>query len=415
MMRWVEPNQLQDLFPVLGWLQRGESVVIMPPGDLVASDALPDVRIGCPASHRRLGNWVGLWSSGTTRRPKLVCHSWEKLSSAIRHIEARATCGTPWSGRRSESPPKCWASPFEPWTYAGFQVALCAWATGGQVISFSNDWTSNAKILREYRPDGFSVTPTFIGLLMRLKESEICTPSHIAVGGEPISVGLGAQLPRRFPTARFTAIYASTELGILMRSRRIDGWYPAISLSKRFREWRILSDVLWVRVDDVWQSTGDLVDYQNGWMRVIGRSDRIANVAGEKVRLDEVGERALEVPGVKSAVAFAQFTGVTGQVVGLRFSIDETESVPEIRGRLERHLRLALPKPAWPRYWEIGECATANGKTVSNREQWTDNGSGVCDSGAPLSGNSGVSLCSESFDEQEERQSCRDTSALRAE
>lgn len=361
-MKSLEPNQLRDLFEAFHWLERGKSVVLMPPkGALMLPPQGPHVAVEQLAN--RSGNFVGLWSSGTTGAPRLFWHSWETAKAALSRNQPQfAHHESPSTSDRTKHLPRLWASPFHPWTYAGFQVALHAWLTGAGVVSLTTDFADTCRILRAQRPDAISAPPTFLDLLMRADCPAGWAPRQMTIGGEPISVRFGLHLRRCFPRTHFTAVYASTELGILMRSRRVDGWYAAISLSKRFREWRIDDRILWVRADNTWCSTGDLAECRNGWLRLIGRGDRVANVGGWKVSLSEVSERALEVPGVRSAVAFALPTQVTGQIVGLRFAVETDELEEDVRDRIDRYLRKTLPKPAWPRHWEFGPCTITNGK-----------------------------------------------------
>jgi acyl-CoA synthetase (AMP-forming)/AMP-acid ligase II len=106
-----------------------------------------------------------------------------------------------------------------------------------------------------------------------------------------------------------------------------------------------------------WRSTGDRVevDWEAGLMRVVGRADDVANVAGTKVSLAEVAAAAEEVPGVRRAVAVAVDNPVTGQVVGLRFALEDGADEGDVRRRMEDFLRGKLPKPAWPRDWRVDE------------------------------------------------------------
>ena len=107
----------------------------------------------------------------------------------------------------------------------------------------------------------------------------------------------------------------------------------------------------------VWRSTGDrvVVDVEAGLMRVVGRADDVANVGGTKVSLAEVAAAAEDVPGVRRAVAVAVDNPVTGQVVALRYAVEDGFDEAEVRERLEKDLRETLPKPAWPRDWRVDE------------------------------------------------------------
>ena len=138
-----------------------------------------------------------------------------------------------------------------------------------------------------------------------------------------------------------------------MKTHRLDGWYEAEALTHRHRHWRVRDGGLELEIDGAWQSTGDAIEERGDLLRVVGRGDRVANVAGSKVNLDEVARHAEDVPGVRRALAYAEPSAVTGQVVCLKYAPEPAAEPAAVLARLESHLRSVLTKPAWPRRWEI--------------------------------------------------------------
>jgi acyl-CoA synthetase (AMP-forming)/AMP-acid ligase II len=207
--------------------------------------------------------------------------------------------------------------------------------------------------------DAISATPTFLDLLLQNEPAggESWTPRQITLGGEPLRAALGGRLVARWPATRFVTIYASAEFGVLLKTRRLDGWYELASLEARWPDWRVTGGVLELGDDGRWLATGDRVEVNGDLMRVLGRADHVANVAGTKVNLPEIGMMAEEVPGVARAVAVAQPNPVTGQVVCLRFAVEPGADADVVRARLQAELQRRLPKAAWPRNWVIDELA----------------------------------------------------------
>jgi acyl-CoA synthetase (AMP-forming)/AMP-acid ligase II len=110
-------------------------------------------------------------------------------------------------------------------------------------------------------------------------------------------------------------------------------------------------------------TTGDLVERHEGLVRVVGRADRVANVGGTKVNLDEVSRLAESEPGVLRAVAFAEANSVIGETVSLHYSVRPGMNATEVQFALEAALRKQLPKAAWPRRWVCCDVAPfINGK-----------------------------------------------------
>jgi len=326
----IQPAALGDLFPVFDRLEAGESIALTN-GD--------DIREPLP-SPAEPGPWLGVQSSGSTGKPKLFWRPWTRLKQEVRdHSTVRG-----WT----------WASPFCPSSFAGVQVALQTYATGGKVVGLDVDWPANWRRLFMEKVDAVSCTPTFLDLLIQNEQetSRGYHPVHITLGGEPLRASLGSRLRCRFVPTSFTVVYAAAEFGVLLKTHRLDGWYELPALHKRHPGWRLSEQgELEICQDGHWRGTGDRVELQSGLARVTGRCDEVANVGGTKVSLTQVAEFAEAVPGIRRAVAFAEDNAIAGQIVGLRFQVEEGKSVVEVQNRLEENLRRQLRKEAWPRKW----------------------------------------------------------------
>jgi acyl-CoA synthetase (AMP-forming)/AMP-acid ligase II len=255
-----------------------------------------------------------------------------------------------------------WASPFRPDSFAGVQVALQAWATGGQCLDLRGTWEEIRLLLAAQQPPALCCTPTFLGLLLLSTEEPQhragsgthvrWAPQQITLGGEPLRGAVGRHARQRFPDARFTVVYATAELGIVAKTHRVDGWFEASQLEARWGGWRIAAGVLEVSLERQWRSTGDRIEIRDDCFRVIGRADAVANVGGSKVVLPEIEAAAEEVEGVWCAQALAEPNPVTGEIVVLRFSVEPGTEPDAVESALRDHLRTRLPKAAWPRRWE---------------------------------------------------------------
>lgn len=344
-MHVFRPTVLQDLFAAFDTVQSGAAVALSPGGHVDgASDAAwpqATTEMRPPGD----GPWLGVWSSGSGGRPRLVWWRWKALLAVVSTSPERRA----WS----------WASPFQPRSFAGVQVALQAWASGGRVVSVPRSPTESVRILSEQQCEALCCTPTFIDLLMQQGGDAIARwhPRQITLSGEVLSSALGRRVTERFERARVTTIFATSELGVLLRSHRVDGWYEADTLA--CEEWRVREHVLEIKRDGHWVSTGDLVELRGGLIRMIGRADAVANVGGTKVGLAEIGLVAEEVPGVRRAVAVALPNPITGQVVSLRFAVDTGCDCDEVTAALQERLRRRLPKEAWPRSWVLDEIGPA--------------------------------------------------------
>lgn len=336
------PGDLNEAFAAFALLEAGRCVALLPAGMEL------DVGAATPGAS---GASIAVTSSGSTGRPKLVWREWETLKgSASRHP---AVAG--WR----------WAAPYDPWSFAGAQVAVQAWVGGGGVLSLSANWQQTWRRLEAERIDALSCTPTFVDLLLQNEPAggSRWQPRQLTLGGESLRAGTADRIRRRWPDTRGTAVYASAEFGVVMKTSRLDGWYEIGDLEKRWPRWRIVDGTLELGVGPAgWASTGDQAEQRSGLLRIVGRSDQVANVAGTKVSLAHVAALAEEVPGVRRARASAKANSVTGQVVVLHFEVERDAEAEQVRPELERSLRARLPKAAWPRDWveeEVGLAGNA--------------------------------------------------------
>jgi acyl-CoA synthetase (AMP-forming)/AMP-acid ligase II len=344
MTDWHVPRDLSELFPVFERLETGVNVALTPAGSPLGTGGEP------PDSE---GSWLGVTSSGSTGVPKLIWRRWWELrASAAKGLQCRD-----W----------LWASPYAPWTFAGVQVALQAWLTSRRLVTLGGHWDRVWSALLAQPVQALSATPTFVDLLLQNEPAAAATwqPIQVTLGGEPLRPVLGARLIRRFPSAHFTVIYAAAEFGVLARTRRVDGWYERASLDRHCDSWRASAGVLEVRRDGQWRSTGDRVEVEGPFVKIVGRADSVANVAGTKVFLPTIAELAEQVDGIRRAVAVAEPNAVTGQVVCLRFAVEPGRDPEAIEAALQADLRERLPKESWPRRWIRDEVAPAqNAKRV---------------------------------------------------
>lgn len=334
-MRLLRPHCLEELSSAFEQLDAGEDVALLAPDSQLRPDAPP------------AAGSVGVTSSGSTGVPRMVWHLWKTFRAG--------------AAQRPEISGWNWAAPYNPSSFAGAHVALQAWIGHGAAFSLIGEWKKIWATLNRERIDAISATPTFLDLLLQTESgSPEWHPRQVTIGGEPLRPATGARLAARFPRSRFTAIYATAELGVLALSHRVDGWYEVGSLVRRWPEWRITGGILEVRHCSAWQSTGDTVDLRGDLLRVIGRARDVANVAGTKINLAEVSYLAEQVPGVLRAVALAEPSAVTGQIVFLKFAVDPHCEPERVTGELQEHLRAHLRKEAWPRRWQLDDVAPFN-------------------------------------------------------
>lgn len=261
---------------------------------------------------------VVLPTSGTTGVPKLVSHTWGTLGRSIRP-------GTERGGR-------CWGLLYELGRFAGLQVFLQALAsraglilTGGQ-----DDLEERLRALVQGGCDALSATPTLWRKILMSPAAAGLALRQVTLGGEIADAAVLRALATRFPEARITHVYASTEAGVGFSVRDRMAGFPSEYLERAPGGVEVRVDAggrLWLRPptrgqcfvglgpvasDEGWIDTGDLVERRGDRFHFLGRASGCINVGGDKVIPEEVEQVILEVP----EVALVRVSGVRNPIVG---------------------------------------------------------------------------------------------------
>jgi acyl-CoA synthetase (AMP-forming)/AMP-acid ligase II len=264
--------------------------------------------------------WI-IPTSGTTGTPKLVSHTLGTLARSIKLSRgARMRWGLLYDLRR----------------FAGLQVFLQSLVAGHQLIipDRGQPLASQIEELASLECSALSATPTLWRKILMTPGNESLALEQITLGGEIVGRAILAALRRRFPAARITHIYASTEAGVGFSVHDGQEGFPAAYLDESVGGVKIAVDddgQLLIRSatqdqhylnpgaritgDDGWIHTGDLVRRAGSRCLFLGRSNGAINVGGNKVVPEEVEEVILRVPGISGCAVSGQRSSLTGMLV----------------------------------------------------------------------------------------------------
>ena len=267
---------------------------------------------------------LSILTSGTTGKPKVAAHS---LDSLLGRIIPAASVPV---NRNS-----VWLLTFQPTSFAGLQVILSACVSDGKIV-VPAERSPQAQIDAAAVNDvtHISGTPTFWrSVLMMTGDTRLPKLRQITLGGETVDQTTLTQLAVRFPDARISQIYASTEAGALFAVHDGKSGFPASwleaennGLNMRIRdgELQILSPRKMIgyssdhknpATEDGWLTTGDLVRVEEDRVLFIGRRDSIINVGGAKVSPEEVETFILGIDGVAETKVSSASNPISGQIV----------------------------------------------------------------------------------------------------
>jgi long-chain acyl-CoA synthetase len=191
----------------------------------------------------------------------------------------------------------------------------------------------------------------------------------VTFGSEPMHEQTLAQLQEAMPSTRFHQVYGLAELLSLRSEPRAPG-SPWLRLRPDNYDVKIKNDTLWVKTESAmvgylnapspfdeegWFDTGDAVETEGEYIRILGRDTEIINVGGDKVYPAEVENLIMEMPNVTDATVYRHHHPIIGQVVGAKVMLEQPEPLAQFKRRLRKHCAERLARYKVPVKIEVTE------------------------------------------------------------
>jgi acyl-CoA synthetase (AMP-forming)/AMP-acid ligase II len=213
-------------------------------------------------------------------------------------------------------------------------------------------------------------TPTFLRMLLlsgALDSTDLSSLEVVTYGTERMDQGTLDALCRAMPRVDLRQTYGMSELGILrVKSRARDSLWMRVG--GEGVELRVdAGGVLHIRAAnrmlgylnapspfaDGWYNTGDIVEQDQGDIRVVGRTNEVINVGGVKVLPSEIERVALLLPQVVRAKASGAPNPITGQHIEV--VCEPAPGAALTRDDLRAHFRAHLAEQCRPHRIRVGE------------------------------------------------------------
>jgi acyl-CoA synthetase (AMP-forming)/AMP-acid ligase II len=204
--------------------------------------------------------------------------------------------------------------------------------SGLMVRTFKRDVESVFALCVKHKIEVLPTTPTFLRLALMSGLIPQNFPKSLKVvtyGTEKMDQNTLSRLSALLPNVDFRQTYGMSELGILrIKSKSSDSLF--MKIGGEGVELKIKDNELYIRSEnrmlgylnsispfdaDGWYPTGDYVEYEDDYYKIIGRTNGVINVGGLKLMPSEVEEVILEYPGVQFAQVFGVPNPITGQHV----------------------------------------------------------------------------------------------------
>jgi acyl-coenzyme A synthetase/AMP-(fatty) acid ligase len=265
--------------------------------------------------------WV-LLTSGTTGRPKLVSHTLASLAGAIEPSDGDQTSIV-------------WSTFYDTRRYGGLQILLRSALAGTSLIlkgaqESVSDFLDRAGALGVTHISG---TPSqWRHALMSPSASNIA-PEYVRLSGEIVDQSVLNHLRQRYPSARISHAFASTEAGVAFEVKDGEMGFPAELLEHSPDvEMKVENHTLRVRSPrtacrylnedseplkdaEGFVDTGDVLELRSGRYYFVGRHDGTVNVGGMKVHPEEVEAVLNRHPAVSVSLVKTKKSPIAGSLV----------------------------------------------------------------------------------------------------
>jgi len=299
---------------------------------------------------RRMGDpGLVLFSTGTTGRPKGILHN---MSTFLMRFE------TPRPTLRTLA--------FLLFDHiGGINTLLHTMFNAGVVITPTDRSVSGVlETCREYQVEALPTTPTFLRMMLISGQVPDEVPDSIKIityGTERMDQPTLNAMCDLLPKVDFRQTFGMSELGIVrvksrarnslfmriggegVRTRVDDGVLKILSPTRMMGYLNAESPF----DGDGWYDTKDVVEEDEGFIKVVGRTSDVINVGGLKFMASEVERVALDYPGVALVSVVSRENPITGQHIEMTVETVDGQSLDTLAMRA--YLSTRLPEHMIPR------------------------------------------------------------------
>jgi acyl-CoA synthetase (AMP-forming)/AMP-acid ligase II len=238
---------------------------------------------------------------------------------------------------------------------AGLDTLLYTLASGG-MLAIPGERTPFAicQLIEQTAAQVLPASPSFFNLLYLsgdYSRFDLSNLEIVSFGSEPMSESCLARVKDMFPRARLIQKYGSSEFGS-PRSRSREGESLWIKMDSDNFLIKVIDGILWVKspatmlgylnfespaLEEGYLCTGDRVERDGEWMRILGRDSDSINVGGEKVFPAEVESVIHDFPGVAEVLVYGEANVILGNTVCAKIRPSSEVETKLFKKELRRH------------------------------------------------------------------------------
>jgi long-chain acyl-CoA synthetase len=273
-----------------------------------------------------------LFSSGTSGEPKAAVHDFTKLLEKFK--KQRKTFKT------------ANFLLFDHW--GGLNTMFHTLSNSGIVLTVKErSPEAVCELIEKHKIELLPASPTFLNLLIlseAYKNYDLKSLKLITYGTEPMPEVTLKKLKEIFPWVTLQQTYGLIELGVMRSKSKSDDSLWVMLGGEGFQT-RVVDGILHIKsdstilgylnapapiTDDGWFITGDRVEVDGEYFKILGRKSEIINVGGEKVFPAEVENVIQQVESVRDVVVYGEKNPIIGKIVCADVTVSGTHNKKEV-------------------------------------------------------------------------------------
>lgn len=255
----------------------------------------------------------------------------------------------------------------------GFNTLLYNLSNAGCVITVQDRKPDTiCRAIEQHRVELLPTSPTFINLLLvseAYRKFDLSSLKTVTYGTEVMPESTLKRFHALYPDIKMQQTYGLSEVGILRsKSKSSDSLW--VKVGGEGFETRIADGLLEIKAksamlgylnapspftEDGWFKTGDAVEVDGEYIKILGRKSELINVGGEKVYPAEVESVIQLMEGVEDVAVRGEPHPITGNLVFARVKLSTDEALPSFRKRMHEFCKDKLARFMIPQKVELVE------------------------------------------------------------
>ena len=242
---------------------------------------------------------------------------------------------------------------FDHW--GGLNTMFHIISNGGTVIATNDRNPENVcKLIELHQIELLPASPTFLNLMLlsgAYENYDMNSLKIISYGTEPMPESTLKRLKIIFPEVKLLQTYGLIEIGVMRsKSEKDDSLW--VKVGGEGYETRVIEGMLEIKAksamlgylnvpspftEDGWFKTGDSVEVDGEYIKILGRKSEIINVGGEKVYPQEIENVILEIDNVAEVTVYGERNPIIGNIVSAKILLQKEEDKKKFIGRLKTY------------------------------------------------------------------------------